>query len=455
MSAVDQNRAWRGLSFRRLAAMRIHVYTMTAWMILSVAALVVYDLALRHVAFPVHEKLTKQHLATITEAIGLEADITDDVTQLRALAERLSGRYQVRIEVFENDSPPIANTAGDAPRARYASAPISAFLPLSGRNQYFKVTQEEWPFIFRVELVTFLLVALLFYGPAMCSIVYWAESRFRELSNQAYQFIGQQAADQSKCPSQLHLFNARSTTQRLGETLSRFAANEKHASRSAMESLRVTAHEIRRPLNRLLFATQMADDRLRESDPELHMAIQDALDEMLELVDDALWHSRFTHGPVRVNSEPVDINATIERLTTKLAPQYADKQFNIQPPEQNTPEFHADRKLLERAISNLIVNAAAHGNKRIDVTWSWDDEHLSLSVLDDGPGIPPDKRETVFQPFIQLDQDKHDHRHSGLGLSIVKGICESHGGLVCVDESALGGAAFTLKLPLRPPNSRR
>jgi two-component system sensor histidine kinase ChvG len=104
---------------------------------------------------------------------------------------------------------------------------------------------------------------------------------------------------------------------------------------------------------------------------------------------------------------------------------------------------------LEQVLENLVDNAASFsppgGVVRVSV--GKDEGFAVLSVRDEGPGVPREHRERIFDRFFSFRPREKKGAHAGLGLSIVKAIAESHGGTVTVDNTAGGGAAFEVRLP--------
>jgi two-component system, OmpR family, sensor kinase len=107
---------------------------------------------------------------------------------------------------------------------------------------------------------------------------------------------------------------------------------------------------------------------------------------------------------------------------------------------------------LARLLRNLVENAIRHsphgGCVRIETRS--DSEYARIQVSDDGPGVPPDVRERIFEPFFRLPEDRADETGAGLGLAIGRGIARAHGGDLRVDDSARG-ARFVVRLPLSGP----
>jgi len=114
------------------------------------------------------------------------------------------------------------------------------------------------------------------------------------------------------------------------------------------------------------------------------------------------------------------------------------------------------RNALGRALTNLIDNAARHGAKVWVTAWreegrdgGRDGERVCVAVDDDGPGIPPDQRETVFKPFFRLDTSRNVQTGGvGLGLTIARDVARNHGGDLVLDTAPTGGLRALITLPL-------
>jgi len=107
------------------------------------------------------------------------------------------------------------------------------------------------------------------------------------------------------------------------------------------------------------------------------------------------------------------------------------------------------RKAMRRCATNLIDNALKFCRTEVKVTVRRDDRFARLTVDDDGPGIPPERREEAFRPFHRLDEGRNlQTGGSGLGLAIARDIARAHGGDILLDKSPLGGLRATIRLPL-------
>ncbi len=113
----------------------------------------------------------------------------------------------------------------------------------------------------------------------------------------------------------------------------------------------------------------------------------------------------------------------------------------------NSDQVVCDVHLLESAYKNLLYNAMRFAKRDVRVTFEVGDSINRLTVEDDGPGIPIEDRERIFESFVQLQRGGEVKQGFGLGLAIVKRVMESHNGGVVVDTSPLGGARFTATWP--------
>ena len=103
---------------------------------------------------------------------------------------------------------------------------------------------------------------------------------------------------------------------------------------------------------------------------------------------------------------------------------------------------------IKRVLSNLVGNAQRYG-RRMEICAVREGRFVAVHVDDDGPGIPPDRRDDVFRPFFRLDEARNqDQSGSGLGLSIARDIARSHGGDIILGDSPMGGLRATVRIPV-------
>lgn len=196
------------------------------------------------------------------------------------------------------------------------------------------------------------------------------------------------------------------------------------------------SHDLRTPLTRLRLGLSLLPE-----DAETAALLRDVAD-MERLVDEFL---SFARGDAMEDSELVDPVALVTRVVE-------DAQRMAQPVTMRPPEGQGMVQVrpaaVRRALENLIGNAVRHGS-RAEVGVVLTDRALRLTVEDDGPGIPKDRRDEAMAPFTRLDEARDPNRGggAGLGLSIAADIARSHGGSLRLGESeALGGLKAELVL---------
>jgi len=217
------------------------------------------------------------------------------------------------------------------------------------------------------------------------------------------------------------------------------------------ELLHAVAHECRAPLARLNFALEMlAHAGSEQTRTQLTRDMENAITELDALVRELLTYARLHHGSQKLEFSDTDVAMIADDIVGKTKTLFPVITFATNVP-LHVLRVQADTRLLARCVTNLVRNAASFASSRVEVSWQVDDDHFRLMVDDDGPGVPSDQRERIFDPFIRLDPSRsRDSGGTGLGLAIVKGISERHHGSVSVGDSLLGGACFVLRWPLRP-----
>ncbi|AKL74281.1 histidine kinase,histidine kinase [Actinobacteria bacterium IMCC26256] len=212
------------------------------------------------------------------------------------------------------------------------------------------------------------------------------------------------------------------------------------------------SHELRTPLTSIrgaVAATRLVDDPAQRS--ELLDVIERQSVRLQGMVEEILASARMEResndAPVMLRK--VDL-ASLVRLAA-LDAHLAGRPVTVDAPA--VCEVRADSEGLRRVVGNLIENAHKYGSIPVTVTLECDAEHVMLSVLDSGPGVPVAERARIFERFYRTDPNGVQPG-LGLGLSIVRGVVESSGGSVYVEDAPGGGAAFRVVLHT-PVDDRR
>jgi PAS domain S-box-containing protein len=201
------------------------------------------------------------------------------------------------------------------------------------------------------------------------------------------------------------------------------------------------AHEFRNSLATMLGYAKLVE---RQGSGEVVEHARDIVEEvgaLRRVVDDFL---RFAN-PTRLVLEPIDLAALVEDLRDDVAVRAAGREVALEIGE-GLPRLTGDETLLRRAFTNLLRNAAdaVGGAGRVRVSAELAQGEVTVHVDDDGPGVPSEDRERIFLPFVS----GKDHG-TGLGLALTRKIVVHHGGSIRAEESPLGGARFSVTLPLR------
>lgn len=207
-----------------------------------------------------------------------------------------------------------------------------------------------------------------------------------------------------------------------------------------------TSHDLRGPITGLQLRLQGAlDDPAADAHDVLRAALLDA-ERLGDIVGDLLELARLNAGPAPPTG-PVDLTGIVRAALDRHAPAKLDIDALL---EEGVVVI-GSRVRLMRVVDNLLTNAERHARSRIEIRSRAEGEHAVLRVLDDGPGIPKQDREAVFERFFRrTDARKADPSGTGLGLAISREIAHTHGGTLHVAD-AQTGAHFVLRLPLCPP----
>jgi two-component system, OmpR family, osmolarity sensor histidine kinase EnvZ len=195
------------------------------------------------------------------------------------------------------------------------------------------------------------------------------------------------------------------------------------------------SHDLRTLLTR--FKLELA---LIEDSPEVE-ALRNDVDEMARMLEAYL---AFARGDAGEQSAPTDMRSFLDDLKAHAQPEShkATVSFHGQPMVTVRPAA------FRRCLGNLVSNAARFA-RTIMISGHRDHRWLTITVDDDGPGIPAPMREEVFKPFLRLDDARNqDEGGTGLGLAIARDIARSHGGDILLGDSPLGGLRATVRVPV-------
>ncbi len=213
--------------------------------------------------------------------------------------------------------------------------------------------------------------------------------------------------------------------------------------RDRTQMLAAMSHDLRTPITTLRLRAEFIEDE------ETRVKILETLEEMQRMTEATLAFVREEAAaePTRL----VDLAALIESVVADLADLGHDVAFT--PAERTVCRCRPSG--VKRALRNLLENAVRYG-QRARVALAEGDGAITIIVDDDGPGIPADAIERMFQPFVRLEESRSDETGGiGLGLAIARSIARSHGGDVALANRSEGGLRASLRLPKAEASSER
>ena len=243
----------------------------------------------------------------------------------------------------------------------------------------------------------------------------------------------------------------------------RDAEARQRAERDQATVLSTVAHELRAPLTSVTgFTSSLLRRWDRFTDEQKRLMIEtieaDAT-RLTRLITELLDISRLDSHSLNLRLGPVDLHALLTKHVVRYELGRSTGTVRLRLGEQATsrglPEMWADTDRLELIFFNLIENALLHGDGRVTVTLDRgaelgdSSESVVVEVDDEGDGIPPADREKIFGRFWHGPSNAS----TGLGLYVVRGLVEAHGGSVRVSDNEAGGARFVVRLPAGLPDS--
>ena len=195
------------------------------------------------------------------------------------------------------------------------------------------------------------------------------------------------------------------------------------------------SHDLRTVLTRFKLELALIDES-----PEVE-AMKKDIDEMARMLEAYL---AFARGDLGESAAPTDMAAFIDELKDD-AERHGHRATVL---FHGAPIVTVRPAAFKRCLANLVSNAARYASS-IAITGHRDHRYLTITVDDDGPGIPLAQREDVFKPFLSLDDARNqDEGGTGLGLAIARDIARSHGGDIALGDSPMGGLRATVKVPV-------
>jgi len=233
----------------------------------------------------------------------------------------------------------------------------------------------------------------------------------------------------------------------------------READRAKDRFLAMVSHELRNPLASISAAAHVLKVAQAGSADALQaqLVVERQAKHMAHLVGDLLDISRVTMGKMALERERLDLQVVVTHVVGNLRNSGRLERHRITL-ETSPAWIDADRARVEQIVTNLLDNALKFtpGGGAVRIIVAPQEDEVILRVADDGPGIPAHLSENLFEPFVQGDEPgRRASGGLGVGLALVKGLAEMHGGSVSAANTPTRGATFTVRFPAASPAAQR
>ncbi len=240
----------------------------------------------------------------------------------------------------------------------------------------------------------------------------------------------------------------------LGQTMNEMVV-ELAQQRRRDELAGFLVHDLKSPLAAVLGNAEfLLDSRAAPADDvrEATRDIVEAAETMLRMVVDLLDVGKSADGQLVPRKTPFEIASFMEDIRQRAAARAALRKQTVAVDPGESLRLSADRELLRRVIDNLLDNCFKYTPAGGTITIGWRVEiagEVVIRVRDEGPGVPAELRERIFDKYFQLDRDvaQHSRTSRGMGLVFCKAAVEAHGGKIWVEDNQPKGSAFGIRLP--------
>lgn len=360
-----------------------------------------------------------------------------DYSRWNDVYRTLRGKYGARASRTDPDDPLTSLLC--------VSAPIMVNGEIAGVLAVCKPTESVWLFLelARRDIMVLGVIAMLALLLIALMISFWITWPIEKLTR----YVKAIRHGQRATPPKL----GRSEIGALGSAFEemRAALDGKQYVEEYVQSL---THQMKSPLSAIRGAAELLGEdmppeqryRFTENIRTESRRIQDIIDRMLRL--SALENRRQLQ-----ETKTVDITKLLAGVIEEMQPIFSEKRLDVQLADTASANITCEPFLIRQAVSNLLQNAAdfSRDGGNILVSTRMEQEFFTITVLDDGFGIPEYARDKVFDRFYSLQRPDTGKKSSGLGLAFVKEVAALHGGRVIVENRPEGGVKATLSISIR------
>lgn len=211
-------------------------------------------------------------------------------------------------------------------------------------------------------------------------------------------------------------------------------------------------HEIRTPLSLIRLPLEKLMDREHDGKDDRYLSVIDKnVNYLLGITNELLDFQKMESGVLHLNLKNTDIKELVREVYNQFVgpAELKGLELLLTMPDNELVSM-VDRDKLSKILVNLVGNAIKYAHSRIDLKLMLTESGYEIKVIDDGPGVPKEQREKVFEAFYQLPDDKvAASLGTGIGLAFAKSLAEAHDGGLRLEDSITDGTTFVLYLPLK------
>jgi signal transduction histidine kinase len=214
---------------------------------------------------------------------------------------------------------------------------------------------------------------------------------------------------------------------------------------------RFLVHDLRGPLSSLTLGltTLKVSRGLGDQDRAFVATLREEVGRLSALVGNLLDHERLQTGSLVPQRRTQDLVGIVESAVERARLRASSRRVEVRNADSPRPALaNLDRALIERVLENLLSNAVAHspGGQAVDVELHLDGAEASVTILNSGTPIPPEMRESIFEPYVQVGPADRARGGVGLGLAFCRGVVTAHGGSIRATERD-GRTCFEVRIP--------